>query len=125
MIRRIALLGAFLGLLSGLLPMAPASLGRAADAAVNAIVPDADASLTLCRDWLLFRTCKSYGHVTLPPVVTTGERVLLTYGSDTKSYRFPVLRIVRTGAQCLIYGETGDTVDQLDHLVVPACHPAS
>jgi hypothetical protein len=105
------------------LPM-PSRSAVTADVTIEAMVPDAPGSLTLCRNWLLFRTCKTYGHIVLPKVVTTGGHVMVTYGSDTKSYQFPVTKIVRTGEQCIIYGEPGELSDQIDHIVIPSCREA-
>ena len=75
--------------------------------------------LTKCRSWMLFRTCDTYGDVPLPKEAAVGGWLPISYGSNIKHYTFPVLRILKEGARCTIYGEQGDDEAKLDHIVAP------
>ena len=69
---------AFLGLVVGLSPAALAD-------PVQAVVPSGNAVLTKCREWLLFRTCKSYDGIELPQQIAVGDTIdLRSFGSNPK-----------------------------------------
>jgi hypothetical protein len=101
------------------------ALGSAAAAEVEAIAPGGSGVLTMCRDWLVTSSCKTYHHIELPPRIAVGDTVSVTFGSSPKEYAFPVARIAVEGRRCAIFSEATGNRHQMDRINVAPCHPAS
>src|ERR1700756_4856911 len=72
----------------------------------SAIKTSGAARLTMCRSWLLFSTCRDYYNVAVPDRIALGDHLPLNFGSNTKAYEFPVVRIVRRGGgTCMLLDE--------------------
>ena len=86
-----------------------------AEDGASAIKTPGSARLTMCRSWLLFSTCRDYYNVAVPDRIALGDRVPLNFGSNPKSYEFPVARIVRQGDACMLLDEpTGDDGNRIE-----------
>jgi hypothetical protein len=88
------------------LAFAAAILGSGAGAAlaqpVNSITTPGTGVLNKCFTFMFFRYCNTYHHIKLPEQIAVGDRVPITYGSNPKSYEFPVLRIRLEGNSCTL-----------------------
>ena len=99
------------------------SLRPVAAGEVKAIETGSKGDLTMCpmRDF----SCNLYHHITLPPQMTIGEKVKVSFGSNPKQYDFPVARIiVRDGGGCTGFGQLAETED-VEKIEVASCKPAS
>jgi len=81
--------------------------------------------LTICRDWILFRSCKSYDKIDLPPRVAVGDKLNLTFGSNPKDYLFHVVEIRQKGQGCLLLTEESKGHEDRERVEVPRCEPAA
>lgn len=101
--------------------------GTAAFAEPVAAVTIADKGvLTICRDWIAFRTCKPYDKIDLPPLVAVGDRVpISSFGSNPKDYIFHVVEIRRKGAGCVLLSELSNGREDGERIEVPRCEPAA
>src|SRR5262249_30214597 len=64
-----------------------------------------EATLTMCRSWVVYSDCHSYNHIAVPRRIRVGDTLGLDFGSNPKEYQFPVARIVRDADRCTIYSE--------------------
>jgi hypothetical protein len=113
-------------LIAGLL-LATLSLGRAAGGEpdeAQAVAPGAPGVLTMCRDWIVTSSCKTYHHIPLPARVAVGDTLTLTFGSSPKEYAFSVARIAAKGHHCAIFSEVDGDRHQMDKINVAPCHAA-
>ena len=87
----------------------------AAEDGASAIKTPGSAHLTMCRSWLLFSTCRDYYNVAVPNRIALGDRLPLYFGSNPKTYEFPVVRIVRQGEACMLLdqprGDDGNRIE--------------
>ncbi|HWD60183.1 MAG TPA: hypothetical protein VG308_17995 [Stellaceae bacterium] len=95
-----------------------AALPAAADE-VGAIVTPGQGELTMCP----YSGCNLYHHIKLPPHIAVGDKVRVHFGSNPKSYRFPVVRIVRDGDHCVLFSQTAETKD-IEKIEVASCRVA-
>jgi hypothetical protein len=80
--------------------------------------------LTICRDWILFRTCKPYDKIDLPPQVAVGDRVpISSFGSNPKDYDFRVVEIRRNGEGCVLLSHASRGREDGERIDVPHCDP--
>jgi len=100
------------------------SLGDAA-AALTAVATPGKGVLTICRSWIVYRSCKSYDKVGLPPQIAVGDRITLNFGSNTKAYVFVVTEIRPKGAGCLVLSDQSGGGEDGERLEVPSCSPAA
>ena len=91
---------------------------------VEAVVTSGTGVLTKCRGWFMSRSCDTYHHVPLPRRIELGENIPIIYGSNNRSYAFPVLGIAVDGESCTIFGETPRGQNNIDKLVVAPCRTA-
>lgn len=91
---------------------------------VAAVEPGGPGVLTKCRNWLVTISCHTYHHIALPPQIAVGDRIPLEFGSHTKTYAFPVVRIELKGRQCVILSEADGNPREIDKIEVAPCHPA-
>jgi hypothetical protein len=93
---------------------------RAADS-VAAVTTPRTGKLTICRNWLVYHSCTTYGRVALPERVAVGDKLSLTFGSNPKDYTFPVLLIRREGASCTILSDATEAASGGEKIEVARC----
>jgi hypothetical protein len=112
-----------------LLPIAIAFLVAGAavaqDGAITAVATDGSGRLTMCRSWVLFRTCRDYNNVPLPNRIALGDRLPLKFGSNPKTYEFPVERIMRQGGSCIVSTEAAGPLEDGNQLTISSCRRVS
>ncbi|MBO0712613.1 MAG: hypothetical protein J2P47_15180 [Acetobacteraceae bacterium] len=101
------------------------SSGRAATAGVDVVTPGGPGMLTMCRDWLVTHSCKTYHHISLPHRIAVGDTVTLAFGSNPKEYAFPVARIVLKDRHCAIFSQAAGDRHAMDKINVTPCRRAS
>ena len=103
------------GLATTFLLLAPVRIPAAATAALDAVTTPGSGTLTMCRDWLVYKSCATYHRIVVPQQVAIGDQLELDYGSNQKHYIFHVVRIRLDGAGCTILTTPGKGI-----LVFPA-----
>jgi hypothetical protein len=98
------------------------SLSVAADS-VAAVTTPGIGRLTVCRNWLVYNSCTTYGKVTLPKRIAVGDNLNLTYGSNPKDYTFPVLLIRQQGVTCTIFSDASPGAVGGEKIEVDPCQP--
>ena len=111
------------GLLLGAATVGP-STAREPDS-VEAVEPGGPGELTMCRNWLVASSCKTYHHISLPPRIAVGDTITVTFGSSPKEYDFPVARIAHKGRHCAIFSEAERDRHQIDKINVAPCYRAN
>ena len=96
-----------------------------AAAALTAVATPSKGVLTICRSWIVYRSCKSYDKVALPPQIAVGDRITLNFGSNIKAYVFVVTEIRAKGAGCLVLSDQSEGSEDGERLEVPSCSPAT
>ena len=81
--------------------------------------------LTICRNWILFRSCKPYDKIDLPPRIAVGDKLDLTFGSNPKDYLFRVVEIRQKGEGCLLLSNISKGHEDRERIEVPRCEPAA
>jgi len=81
--------------------------------------------LTICRNWALFRTCKPYDKIALPPRIAVGDNLVLTFGSNPKDYLFHVVEIRPKGEGCVLLTEESKGHEDRERIEVARCEPAA
>ncbi len=81
--------------------------------------------LTICRNWILFRTCKPYDKIELPSRIAVGDRLDLTFGSNPKDYLFQVVEIRQKGEGCLLLSKMSKGHEDRERIEVPRCEPVA
>ena len=81
--------------------------------------------LTICRNWILFRTCKPYDKIDLPPRIAVGDRLDLSFGSSPKDYLFHVVEIRQKGEGCLLLSNISNGHEDRERIEVPRCEPVA
>jgi hypothetical protein len=102
---------------------APNLVGAAGD--ITAITTSDKATLTICRSWVVYRSCKAYDKVALPPRIAVGDNIKLTYGSNMKTYIFAVVEIRPKGEGCLLLSDQSGGEEDGERLDLPRCLPAN
>lgn len=100
-----ALVGVWLiGVAGGALAQAPGSEQRASNGAdtvpadaATVVTTDGEATLKLCRDWLIRHDCREYGHVDIPTRIAVGDKFDVTFGSNPKTMQFRVKSVMARG----------------------------
>lgn len=100
-----------------------AATGAAAAGAATVASPGSG-TLTKCRSWIFFRSCRKYHHVALPTHISVGDKVRLHYGSNPKYYDFPVAQIRRHGRGCTLLSSAPGAADSGDKIEIGTCRPA-
>jgi hypothetical protein len=90
-----------------------------------AVTVSGNAVLTICRNWLLFRTCKPYDKIELPTQVAVGDRLDLTFGSNPKDYLFRVVEIRQKGEGCVLLSDISMGHEDRERIEVPRCEPVA
>jgi hypothetical protein len=97
--------------------------GAEQPATVEAVRPGGPGVLTKCRNWVVARSCHHYHHIDLPARIAVGDMISLSYGSSTKEYDFPVVRIALEGDHCTIFAEKSGDGQREDKIDVAPCYP--
>jgi hypothetical protein len=92
---------------------------------VAAVTIAGTGTLTICRDWIVFRTCKPYDKIELPGRVAVGDRLDLTFGSNPKDYLFQIVEIRQKGEGCLLLSKISNGHEDRERIEVPRCEPAT
>ncbi|WP_029007352.1 hypothetical protein [Azospirillum halopraeferens] len=84
--------------------------------------------LQLCRDWLMWESCRHYGRgIAIPDVIRVGDTFIVAFASNVKRIRFTVADILYTGGEChLIRGSAPRVTPPdraMDMLIVRDCVP--
>lgn len=100
----------------------------ASGAAVSVVSTNGEATLKLCRDWLVTHDCREYGHIDIPSRIAVGDIFDVTFGSNPKTMRFKVKSVMARGAEgCLLVPahedmpKTPSTEIPADMLIVKDC----
>ena len=88
---------------------------------VTAIKTPRTGKLTKCASRLFYQDCNEYHHIKVPRRIKLGDHVRLTYGSNPKSYNFPVARISRDGDTCTLYSEESGDPEKMDRIEITSC----
>ena len=91
----------------------------------EAVTVTGTGTLTICRNWILFRTCKPYDKIDLPPRITVGDKLDLNFGSNPKDYLFHVVEIRQKGEGCLLLSDVSKGHEDRERIEVPRCGPAA
>jgi hypothetical protein len=105
-------------LLAGTAPLALSA------AAVDTVITPGFGTLTKCRSWVVYSRCATYHKIAVPEQIAVGDEISLTYGSNTKTYIFHVVRIRREGNSCAIWGERNDPDGEGEKLEIGQCRSA-
>ena len=81
--------------------------------------------LTICRNWILFRTCKPYDKIELPPRIAVGDTLDLTFGSNPKDYLFRVVEIRPKGEGCLLLSDISKGHEDRERIQIARCEPVA
>jgi hypothetical protein len=108
---------AILALLAASMPARSETLG--------AVTVGGKGVLTICRSWIVHRSCKPYDKIVLPPRVAVGDKITLSFGSNPKDYVFHVVEIRPNGDGCILLSdESGGRTDG-ERIEVPSCQLAA
>jgi hypothetical protein len=99
--------------------LSPAALAKP----LTAVTVSDKSVLTICRNWVLFRTCKPYDKIELPPRIAVGDELDLTFGSNPKDYLFQVVEIRQKGEGCLLLSKMSKGHEDRERIEIPRCEP--
>lgn len=115
-------------ILPALLALAgPAVAAAEAARMVPAATTEGTAVLKLCRDWLLWDSCREYGRIPVPKRIAVGDTLPIDFGSNAKSILFRIKSITLIDGQCRLLreGEAGemlhDSSAAVDMLIIKPC----
>jgi hypothetical protein len=91
----------------------------------TAITTSSKGTLTICRSWVVYRSCKSYDKLVLPARIAVGDKIKLTYSSNRKTYIFAVVEIRPKGEGCLLLSDQSGGEEDGERLDLERCLPAS
>ena len=92
---------------------------------LTAVTVSGNSTLTICRNWIVFRTCKPYDKIVLPTQVAVGDKLDLTFGSNPKDYLFQIVEIRQKGEGCLLLSKISNGHEDRERIEVPRCEPAT
>jgi hypothetical protein len=119
--RSILSAGIAAGLATAVLLLTVARIPAAATATLDAVTTPGSGTLTMCRDWLVYKSCATYHRIAVPQHVTIGDQLELDYGSNQKHHIFHVVRIRRDGASCTILSEASGDGEDGEKIEVSEC----
>ena len=88
----------------------------------DAVMIEGSGVLTTCRSWIFFTSCTTH-KVRLPERVAAGDKVTLTYGSNTKNYTFEIALIRLQGDACTLMSESSRSDGEGEKIEVAHCGP--
>ena len=95
-----------------------------AAAAVDIVTTPGSGTFTKCRSWVVYSRCATYHKIAVPEQIAVGDEISLTYGSNTKTYIFRVVRIRRDGNSCAIWSEGSGPNGEGEKLEIGHCRSA-
>ena len=98
-----------------------AALCPAAADTVGAVITHGRGELTVCRNWIVYRSCKPYDKVKVPRHVSVGDKLTLSFGSNPKDYIFHVVEIRPKGTGCLLLSDASHGMEDRERLAVTQC----
>jgi hypothetical protein len=111
--------------LAGVLILAGSIDAAAAPSAtIEAVRPGGPGVLTICRNWLIARSCHHYHHIDLPDRVAVGDSIPLSFGSSTKKYNFAVAFIALENERCTLFTDKSGNRQKGDKLEIAPCYRA-
>jgi len=116
--RRVVAALAAVVLLSGTSPTALSAV------AVDTVTTPGSGTFTKCRSWVVYSRCATYHKIAVPEQIAVGDEISLTYGSNTKTYIFRVVRIRRDGNNCAIWSEGSGPNGEGEKLEIGHCRSA-
>src|SRR3977135_2730410 len=99
---------------------AACAIGRYRDA----VMTPGSGTLTKCRSWVAYRSCATYHKIAVPEQIAIGDEISLTYGANTKTYVFHVVRIRQKGNSCAIGSERSGPSGEDEKLEIGQCRSA-
>ncbi|HYM73798.1 MAG TPA: hypothetical protein VET89_12510 [Stellaceae bacterium] len=102
-----------------------AAAALAASDDLKAIETAGTGTLTMCRNWIAFRSCRDYQNIALPAHIAIGDTVELEFGSNPKQYDFPVVRILRSDTKCTVLSHAGDSTENVEKIEVASCRASA
>jgi hypothetical protein len=105
-------------------PLAGAAPLALSAATVDAVMTPGSGTLTKCRSWVAYRSCATYHKIAVPEQIAIGDEISLTYGSNTKTYVFHVVRIRQKGNSCAIWSERSGPSGEDEKLEIGQCRSA-
>lgn len=90
-----------------------------------AVAVSGKAVLTICRNWIIFRTCKPYSRIELPPRIAVGDKLDLTFGSHPKDYLFLVVEIRPKSEGCMLLSERSKGHEDRERIEIAHCEPVA
>lgn len=115
----------FTWLATALLAIAAAPIAAAAAETVEAVTTPRNGTLTICRSWVVYRSCKPYYKVPIPERVAVGDRLKLSFGSNPKDYIFRVVQIRPKGDGCVILSEESGGAEDGEKIEIARCLPTA
>ena len=109
------------GLAAAFLVLAPGQVSAAATGTLDAVKTPGSGTLTICRNWLVYKSCSTYHRIAVPQRVAIGDQLELDYGSNQKHHIFRVLRIRRDGANCTILSDASGASEDKEKIEVQEC----
>ena len=109
------------GLATTFLLLAPLRTPATAAATLDAVTTPGSGTLTMCRDWLVYKSCATYHRIAVPQQVAVGDQLELDYGSNQKHYIFHVVGIRRDGAGCTILSNASGNGEDGEKIEVSEC----
>src|SRR5260370_25870772 len=119
--RSILSAGIAAGLATAVLLLTVVPPPAAASATLDAVTTPGSGTLTMCRDWLVYKSCATYHRIPVPQHVAIGDKLELDYGSNQKHYIFHVVRIRHDGANCTILSDASGDGEDGEKIEVPEC----
>ncbi|MGE0257712.1 MAG: hypothetical protein AB7T18_03050 [Alphaproteobacteria bacterium] len=101
--------------------LAPEPIARAEPVAT--ITASSKGVLTICRNWIVFRSCKHYDKVELPRRIAVGDRLDLTFGGNPKDYLFHVVEIRQKGEGCVLLSNISRGHEDRERIEIARCEP--
>jgi hypothetical protein len=92
---------------------------------LTAVTASGKTVLTICRNWIFFRSCKSYDKIELPQRIAVGDRLDLTFGGNPKDYLFHVVEIRLKGEGCLLLSNVSNGHEDRERIEIERCEPVA
>ena len=98
-----------------------AASDAAAAEALDVVTTPGSGTLTMCRHWLVYKSCSDYHRIAVPERVAVGDTLRLTFGSNPKDYNFRVVRLQRTRDTCTIFSDSSNSGETGERLEIAPC----
>jgi hypothetical protein len=92
---------------------------------IEAVTTPRLGALTVCRSWVVYNSCTTYGKVPLPERIAVGDKVKLTYGTNPKDYIFHVVDIRRQDGRCTILSDASGGKENGEKLELTQCEASA